>query len=95
MVLYPLRPVAGGRKPGEFPVGSVHFDGAEVRIDCPDRELRARLQELFLKPVKVRAPRGEPDQVLAHAWETLEPGTEQHFAACVARLHQYGLTPGS
>jgi hypothetical protein len=95
MVLYPLRPVGGSRKPGEFPVGSVYFDGTQVQIDCPDRELRTRLQELFLQPIRVRAARGEQEQVLAHVWETLEPGTEQHFTACVARLHQYGLAPGS
>lgn len=94
MVLYPLRPVGGSRKPGEFPVGSVHFDGTEVRIDCPDRELRARLDQLFGQPIRIRAPRGEAEQVLAHAWETLEPGTEAHFAACLARLHQFGLAPG-
>ena len=95
MVLYPLRPVGGSRKPGEFPVGSVHFDGTEIKIDCPDRDLRARLTELFANPIRVRAPRGDHEQALAHTWETLEPGSDQHFAACVARLHQFGLVPGA
>lgn len=94
MILFPLRPVAGGRKPGEFPVGSVHFDGQEVKIDCPDRELRARLQELFFQPLRIRIARGDGEQVLAHGWEVLEPGTEAHYAACVARLHTFGLVPG-
>ena len=94
MVLYPLRTVAGGRRAGEFPVGQVHFDGHEVKIDCPDRELNKQLRELFSQPIRVRAPRGDHEEVLAHAWEMLEPGTEPHFAACVARLHQFGLVPG-
>ncbi|GMU52792.1 MAG: hypothetical protein AMXMBFR33_19380 [Candidatus Xenobia bacterium] len=94
MVLYPLRSSNEGRKAGEFPVGQIHFDGQTVSIECPDRDLLARLRELFAQPRRVRAVRGDQEQVMAHTWITLEPGTEQHFSACVARLHHFGLVPG-
>ncbi|MEW6277522.1 MAG: hypothetical protein AB1758_02785 [Candidatus Eremiobacterota bacterium] len=45
--------------------------------------------------MRVRSPRGGgAELVLAHAWVTLEPGSEEHFRACLARLHRLGFVPG-
>lgn len=94
LLLFPLRSTREGRRPGEFPVGHVAWDGQSVTIDCPDREVAARLDQLFRQPLRIRDSRGGAELIMAHGWAVLEPGTEQHFHACVARLHRLGLVPG-
>ncbi len=92
MLIYPLLQTRDGRQQAEFPVGSLSWDSSSgVVLDCPDREVFRRLHRHFSFPLTVRRPRGASTSVLAHEWEELSPGTEEHFREAVARLHHLGV----
>ena len=86
MILYRLRNTKEGRKREEFPVGTLFFSDGQVRAEVSDRSLQKRIQQLFSESFRVRVVRGSPDTFLAHAWVTLEPGSEQHFDEGLRRL---------
>ncbi len=93
IVLYPIVRGPQGRARGEFPVGKVGWDGSSVTIHCRDRGIRERLERLFFKPLVIRTPLGSYESALAHRWEELPSGTEEHFFECTRRLHQLNLMP--
>lgn len=91
VVLYPIVKGPQGRSAGEFPVGKIEWDGRSVTIHCRDRSIRERLERLFFKPLLIRSPLGHWETALAHRWEQLPSGTEEHFFECTRRLHQLNL----
>lgn len=90
MMLYSLRKTSSGRQKGEFPVGSLHWDGA-VRVEVRDRTLREALKAYFEQPVWVPLPLGDGQRLLGHTWECLEPGDEEHFLEAARRLYRKDL----
>jgi hypothetical protein len=86
MILYRLRTTREGRKREEFPAGTLTFEDGKTVVDVYDKVLRAKIQQLFAEQYRVRVVRGTPDTYLAHAWITLEPGSEQHFDEGLRRL---------
>lgn len=92
MVLYPLIRTRDGRRQGEFPVGTLEWDGERVQVHCRDRALGTRLKEFFAEPILIRVPQGTVETVIGHSWVRLEPGSEDHFLEGVRRLRRLDLT---
>lgn len=90
MILYPYKRTPKGRQRGEFPLGSVEWQGKTV-VNVRDRALRESLREYFLEPIWVPIPLGDEESIMGHTWERLEPGDEVHFLEAVKRLHRREL----
>lgn len=86
MILYRLRTTREGRKREEFPAGTLTYRDGQTVVDVPDKVLSKKIQQLFAESYSVRVVRGTAETYLAHAWVTLEPGSEQHFDEGLRRL---------
>ncbi|HEY3999691.1 MAG TPA: hypothetical protein VGO93_12535 [Candidatus Xenobia bacterium] len=91
LALYPLLKTPRGLEPGEFEQAMLHFDGQELRIECPDYALRTRLREIFSTPLRVRRPVGTAPDVVAWEVHELQPDTDEFFAEACLQLHRHGL----
>jgi len=91
VVLYPVRYTKEGRRLGEFPVGTVVLAEGQIVVDVPDKKIRAKVEELFGQPFKVRVPRGNVETVLGHSWQELSPGHPLHFQEGLRRLLRLDL----
>lgn len=90
--IYPLRPTRQGRKPGEFPVGSIGWaPGLGLDLEVPDPGLAAWLREHLGRPLQVRQCLGSPGQGWGHRWIALAPGGEEHLQEALRRLHRVGF----
>lgn len=92
-LLYPMRNTKEGRKPGEFHVGTCTFQNGRVALDVPDKKMSIRLQQHFALPLRVRFFDGVADNVMAHGFEELAPGTPEHFEEGLRRLLRLDLMP--
>ncbi len=88
MMLYQYRRSDKGRQKGEFPLGSLDWDGSALQLKVRDRTLRERIRDHFQQSFWVPLPLGDEEHVLGHTWEKLEPGDEEHFLEGVRRLPQ-------
>lgn len=91
MVLYPVKYTKEGRRHGEFPVGTVMLAGGQIVVDVPDKKLRAKVEELFAQPFKVRVSLGNVETVLGHSWREVAPGHPLHFQEGLRRLLRLDL----
>ena len=90
-VLLPLRNSKEGRKRGEFPLGTVSYREPQIEMEVPDRRTCARLREHFSQTYRVRIFRGAEENVMAHGFEELAPGSERHFDEGLRRLPRLDL----
>lgn len=90
MMLYALRKTTGGRQRGEFPLGKLSWSNG-LSIEVRDRTLRETLRSYFAQPVWVPLPLGDGVRLLAHSWERLDPGDEEHFTEAARRLYRLDL----
>ena len=90
MMLYSLRKTPNGRLKGEFPLGSLRWENGLV-VEIRDRHVRDAVKEYFQEPVWVPLPLGDGQKLLAHTWECLEPGDEEHFMEAARRLYRKDL----
>ncbi len=92
MILYHfLRGRDGKRKRGEFPIGTLDWDGQKPVINCRDKTVRAKLEKLFFNPLILRLPAGEYETALGHYWAELDSGDEDHFLECLRRIPKLDL----
>jgi len=91
IVLYRLRTTKEGRKREEFPAGSLDFQEGKLVLEVPDRTLAKNITRLFEETYQVRVVRGSAETFLGHAWQNLEPGSEQHFDEGLRRLVRLNL----
>lgn len=91
MNLYPLVQTKDGRVKGEFPVGTLNWDGENVTFRVGDRATRDKLEKLFRSPLRIRCPLGDHETALGHYWKEIAPGSDEHFLECARRLHQLHL----
>lgn len=87
MMLYGFKRTAKGRVRGEFPLGSVEWNG-ELVLKVRDRQLRESLKAYFSEPIWVPLPLGDESRLMGHTWEELPSGTEEHFLEALKRLHR-------
>ena len=81
-----------GRKVSQFSVATINVDTEwQAVIDCPNREVRQRLQNHFATNVWVRVPVARSPHYMSYGWKQLEPGQEMHFREKLYRLHWLDL----
>lgn len=81
-----------GRSASRFSVATISTDPeGKVVIDCPNREMRARLEEHFSSAVQVRVPVAKPPHFFSYGWQQLQPGEDRHLREKLYRLHWLDL----
>jgi hypothetical protein len=92
-LLYPVRSGKEGRKQGEFHLGTCRFENGQLELDVPDKKMAARLRQHFGTSFRVRVFGGEGDNVMAHRFEELAPGTREHFQEGLRCLLRVDVLP--
>ena len=92
-LLYPLRSLKEGRKQGEFHLGTCTFENGQLVLDVPDKKMTARLRQHFSSPLRVRVFDGQGEVVMAHRFQELAPGTQEHFEEGLRRLLRVDILP--
>ncbi|MHB2020582.1 MAG: hypothetical protein ACYCW6_26900 [Candidatus Xenobia bacterium] len=91
LLVYPLMKTSQGLLPGQFEVAVVTRLDGQVHVECPNAELRDKLEMLFSSPLPVRRPAAEALGAVAFRVCELLPESEEHFQAVVHTLHRHGL----
>lgn len=89
--IYELAHTQSGKIPGDTFLATVGLLNDGVKIECYDRELKKKLEEIFSFPIIKRNPAGMESGVISHINEAVMPFTEEFFEEIVYILFKYDL----
>lgn len=69
-----------------FDRGTVAWDRSGLTVAADDPATEARVRKLFSKPATVRRSASGPDGLVAEDFETVAPGTAEHFRGAAITL---------